>query len=648
MTIKSVLQAILGLMLCTSPVLAQQNVADSLKAAYGQEKSDTAKVTILGKLIREEIKTGQIAKAKATLHAMLPLADKTGNNLYKGSAYQFGSYVYASEANTDSILFYANKALAFLEHETSARAIRLKVMSNNNIAVAYSTSGNMKSSMEVLINNLPLIKSIGDDNLYQATLSNISTGFVMMGDYEKAYRYMLQDVGLADKPGTSPSNQAYAFINAAVVCDNLKKFDEQKLYLDKARHALDQIGESPLWPRYYAFQASYYANIGQPARAIADANKTINLLKKYPERSNMYMALQAICAAEYSLKNYKNARDAALKEHQMAIEDNYTERIIVSAANIADYSSRLSDYRTAFLYMKKYNEIKDSVQLQENTQKINELEALLRTSQKEEKIARLELDKRRTSQQISNQRFTNILLGVTCLLLLIILGWGYLFFRNNKRAAAQKEKLKIAETMLHAQETERERIARDLHDGLVGTLSGIKINLGIIANNLEEGDVRNGIAHSTIQLGTSIQELRNIAHNMMPEMLLKLGLEAALKDLCHLLESAGLSVQNEFINLDQNFEVEKQVIIYRIVQELFSNILKHAQATAVFFQCARQSDMLLITVEDDGVGLQLNNQKAGIGLRNIRSRVHYLNGSIDISPIKGSNGTSVNIQLHVA
>lgn len=459
---------------------------------------------------------------------------------------------------------------------------------------------------------------------------------------------MLQDVSLADKPGVDPASQAYTFINAAVVCDNLKKFDEQKQYLDKARHALDQIGESPLWPRYYAFQASYYANIGQASKAIADATKALELLQKYPERSNMYMALQAICAAEYSLKNYKKARDAALKEHQLAIEDHYTERIIISAANIAEYSSQLGDYKTAFLYMKKYNDIKDSVQQQENTQKINELEARLRTSQKEEKIVRLELDNKRSSLQISNQRLTNILLGAACLLLLIILGWGYLFVRNNKRAAAQKEKLQIAETMLRAQETERERIARDLHDGLVGTLSGIKMNLGIIAGNQKDSEVRNSINRSADQLGSSIHELRNIAHNMMPEMLLRLGLEAALKDLCHSLESAGITVRHEFINLEQSIAVEKQVIIYRIVQELFSNVLKHAQATTVFFQCARQSEIFLITVEDDGIGLMNTPHKAGIGLKNIESRIQYLNGHMDISSKKGSKGTAINIQLHVA
>lgn len=202
--------------------------------------------------------------------------------------------------------------------------------------------------------------------------------------------------------------------------------------------------------------------------------------------------------------------------------------------------------------------------------------------------------------------------------------------------------------MLTTQEAERERIARDLHDGLVGSLSGIKMNLAMIADKQAHGDLKTAIARSAGQLGDSIRDLRHIAHNMMPEMLLHLGLEAALKDLCHLLETAGILVQREFINLEQTIALDKQVVIYRIVQELFGNIVRHAHASTVFFQCARQSEVFLITVEDDGIGIGNAYKAAGIGLKSAESRVHYLNGTMDIGPMEAGKGTSINIQLYVA
>lgn len=630
-------------------IIAQQRTAaDSLILVYKTKKVDTAKATILTKLIREYVKTGQLTKAKETLHILVPLANKSGDEVYLGSAYNTGSFVYASEANADSIAYYANKALHVLKNAQGLRATKLKIMANNNLAVAYSTSGKMKKAVEVLIDNLPLIKASGDKHLYQATINNISASFTMTGDNVNAYKYMLQDIELAQKPGVPLEAQVFAYTNAAIVCNNLKKFDDQKKYLDRAKKALNLLGETPLWGRYYAFEATYYANTGQSALAIAGAQKALKLSKDYPERSNIYMAYEAIRTVQYAMKHYDKAREAALQLYKMSLEDNYTDMTMSSAENIADFSAHLGDYKTAFQYMKKYEGLKDSLQLQQNTQNINELETRLRTSQKEEQIVRLELEKKKTALQIKNQRLSNILLAATCLLLFVLLTLFFFFYRNKKRAAAQKEKLKITETMLSTQETERERIARDLHDGLAGSLSGIRMNLAMIADKQVDRDTKTAINRSTDQLDSSIRELRGIAHHMMPEMLLRLGLKAALNDLCQPLESAGIYVQHEFMNLEQAIAVDKQVVIYRIVQELFSNIMRHAEASAVFFQCARQSDTFLITVEDNGVGMGNAGKMAGMGLKSIESRVQYLNGVIDIIPMSNGKGTSINIQLYVA
>lgn len=626
----------------------RQNATDSLISVLDKEKADTAKLSILTKLIIEYTKTGQIDQAKRTLHILIPLAKRSGDSLYLGSAYNTGAYVYASEANADSIQYYAGRALSVLQHARGMRAIKLKVMANNNLAVSFSTSGNMKKAIEVLIANLSLIEATGDDNLYQATINNISASFTMIGDNANAYKYMLQDVDLVEKPGLSLTAKVFAYTNAALVCSNLKKFDDQKKYLDKAKEALSLLGDSPLWGRYYAFEATYYANVHQHAKAISGAQKALDLSKEYPERSNIYMAYEAIRTVQAAMKHYDKARAAARQLFEMSKEDHYTDMMTGSAAYIADFSAELGDYKTAYLYMKEYEQIKDSVQSQQNTQKINELETHLRTSQKEEKIVRLELEKKRASLQIKNQRLTNILLGGACLLMFILLGLFYVFYRSKKRTMAQREKLKVTEMMLSTQEAERERIARDLHDGLVGSLSGIKMNLAMMADNQPDGDLKTAVTRSAGQLDDSIHELRHIAHNMMPEMLLRLGLEAALKDLCHLLEAAGILVQRAFINLEQTIALDKQVVIYRIVQELFGNIVRHARASTVFFQCARQSDMFLITVEDDGIGMGNAHRTAGFGLKSAESRVHYLNGTMDIGPMKAGKGTSINIQLYVA
>lgn len=636
-------------LVCNTAIAQKNTKADSLFHLLAKTASDTARISLRGQLIDDYLKAGSIDSAKRIMKDMLASAGKTKNSVYTAKAFNYASLIYSTDRKLDSTLLYANKVFGLLKENRSSKATQLKIAANNNIAVAYSTAGKLEKSVNILIKNLKLIKEIQDKRLYHLTIHNISASFVMMSQDDKAYDYMLQDVALADTPGSDTRLQVLAYLNATVVCYNLKKFREQKHYLDKAEKALHQYGNSRRWPEFYAYQAMYYSGIKQPDSALIAAGNALEASEKYNDRQNEYLAYEAIRDANAAKKQYGKAKAAAQHIYRMGMEDGYIEAAIAATQNMSEFSSEMGDYEAAYHYSRRYNQLKDSIQFRQDAQKIKELETQLRTSQKEEKIARLESEKRNTSLHIKDQRLTNILLSAGCLFLLIVLGIVFILYRNNKRNMAQKEKIKMAEIMLNTQETERERIARDLHDGLVGTLSGIKMNLGVLARDPAKADINNGIVNAVHQLDSSIRELRHIAHNMMPEMLLRLGLETALKDLSHMLESAGIGVEQKFINLSQSIALDKQIMIYRIVQELFSNIIKHAHATSVFFQCAVQSSIFLITVEDDGVGLnqQAPEKSRGIGLANIESRVRYLNGSIDISSLDGEKGTSINIQLNV-
>lgn len=647
MKIKTLLSIVIYILLCHYHTVTAQTATDSLRSALDKERSDTAKVSIQGALMKEYIKAGQMNEARQVLQQMLLLADKTNNNLYKALANNLGSYLYYHDRNFDSTFFFVNKTLDFLKSEKSRRAIHIKITANNNLAAAYSTIGKIEESIAILIANLDLIRQIDDKDLYHLTIHNISAGFVSMSRNDKAYEYMLQDVELADKPGSSLRLQVLAYLNATAVCYNLEKFPEQKQYLQQSFGALKRFGNNTLWAQYYAYEAMYYAGTKQPVQALAAANRALIEAKKYKERSGEYLAYEAIRDAESAMKHYSKARAAAQRIYEMGVEDGYTEAVIDALKSMAKFSAAGNDYKAAYTYLHQYDHLKDSAQSEENTQKMNELETRLRTAQKEEKITRLELDKKKTSLKIKNQQVTNIFLGVACLLLTTTLGLGYLFFRNNKRIAAQKEKVKVSEAMFTTQEEERSRIANDLHDGLGGALSGIKINLSSLAEDMPDAATKAELEKISLQLGNSIVELRNISHNMTPGMLETLGLQASLQDLCQVLRVSAINVHEEFINISKAIPRQKQIVIYRIVQELFANILKHAGAAYVFFQCSQQGQTFFITVEDDGKGFDSKRQYTGMGLKSIRNRVSFFNGSIDIVPEPDQRGTAINIQLDV-
>jgi signal transduction histidine kinase len=149
-------------------------------------------------------------------------------------------------------------------------------------------------------------------------------------------------------------------------------------------------------------------------------------------------------------------------------------------------------------------------------------------------------------------------------------------------------------------------------------------------------------------LDRSISELRRIAHNMMPEALVKFGLDSALRDFCSSVDqSCALHLTY------QSFDIEESSIsaltagaVYRIIQELVNNILRHANATTALVQLVRKDGTLSITVEDNGKGFNTSilQTSDGTGYQNLRNRVEYLNGTIDIQTAP-DKGTSINIEI---
>ena len=149
-------------------------------------------------------------------------------------------------------------------------------------------------------------------------------------------------------------------------------------------------------------------------------------------------------------------------------------------------------------------------------------------------------------------------------------------------------------------------------------------------------------------LDGSIIELRRVAHNLMPETLLKFGLDTAIKDSCNKITDTGtLNVSYQSINL-QNLTSNQsvQITIYRIVQEMINNVLKHASATNVYVQLALHDSHLTISVEDDGIGFDTTkiHESVGIGLSNIQNRVDYLKGTIEYQS-EINKGTSIQIDI---
>jgi signal transduction histidine kinase len=247
-------------------------------------------------------------------------------------------------------------------------------------------------------------------------------------------------------------------------------------------------------------------------------------------------------------------------------------------------------------------------------------------------------------------------IGIAAELICFSLGLGYknrlveiekVKAEESLKIQAEREQFERYRAMADAREGERSRIAKDLHDGVGGLLSGVRISLANIQSKLKlEQDDALIYDRSLDMLDGSMQELRRVAHAMKPPSLEMFGLYAALRDYIEMINSMKtIKTILQCIGTEHRFEKEQELIIYRVIQELMNNVLKHAQATECLVQVSFLSDHLSITVEDNGKGFDTTRaDNGGMGWSNIRQRIEYLKGSLDLNSSVG-NGTSVQINI---
>jgi len=224
--------------------------------------------------------------------------------------------------------------------------------------------------------------------------------------------------------------------------------------------------------------------------------------------------------------------------------------------------------------------------------------------------------------------------------------------QQSHRQHLEKEKLlEATEAVLKGEEHERIRLAKDVHDGLVGMLSGIKYSLDAVREDLAATpENRRAFDRSIDMLDSSIREIRRVAHNMMPEALIRFGLNTALRDFCKdVTQSGTLKISYQSIGMDAvAISQTTGIVIYRIVQELIYNAVRHASATSAIVQLTCSGKRLALTVEDNGRGFDTGRLRDGQGLGwiNIRHRVEYLGGRCDVTSRPGE-GTSVHLEVEL-
>ncbi|MDR6785176.1 tetratricopeptide repeat-containing sensor histidine kinase [Pedobacter africanus] len=516
--------------------------------------------------------------------------------------------------------------------------------------------------MNILINEIiPLLKRVDNTRYLAVNYHNIAMIFMEWEQYEKAEKYHQLAISLLEKhPLLNIEDQYQEYISYAKNCLYQNKTALAKKVLNKATMLLPKTRNPRNYMDYYEVEGMYYTITKEYTKALQSLTKGKSLASKekenYPER-NFSLRIYEVFMA-------KKAYEKALTVMQGLVKNKPTYKFskdyLTYYRGLSETYNRIGNNKMAYAWLKKYTKLKDSINAQEIEHKISALEVKFKTTEKEKKIIALNAEKEKANLSAKNSRLVSWLFGIACLFLLVVAALGWLFYSSSKKLTVQKDlnhrqqiedmdrkqQIKIVQAMLDAKEEEQNRVARDLHDGLGGTLAGIKINLSHYATKNKNNDSPE--LHQIIdQMDGSINELRRIAHNMMPEMLLNFGLEESLSDLCESLASEKLNIDFKYLGTKHALLPQQQISIYRIVQEAMYNAVKHAAAKNILLQCSQTGHIFYITVEDDGKGFDPACLAEGMGIRNMKNRVAYLNGVIEILSAKNNIGTSINIELEV-
>ncbi len=223
----------------------------------------------------------------------------------------------------------------------------------------------------------------------------------------------------------------------------------------------------------------------------------------------------------------------------------------------------------------------------------------------------------------------------------------YSLYRNNIRQLKNKQAAQI-KAMVATQEEERKRISRDLHDDVGTKLSALKLFLSSLhekASETKNEEIKSLTKSSEQFIKEAMQDVRQLLLNLSPTVLEEFGYTTAVEGLVNKInETKQIHFSLIVFGMKQRLQKDYELALYRITQELINNVLKHAEAKHVSLQIGQRDEKIILMMEDDGKGFDINAHKDGYGLNNLDARAKLMNGTITIDSQPGK-GTSVLIEV---
>lgn len=660
---------VLLIMMGSLPARPQSNPKDSLLKLLQTAKEDTGKVQLLVELA-DAVRNSSPKEARSYLDQIPALQKRL--NYDPGWWRYYNSYgeTYRIEGRYDSTLYYMEQALQATRRIKDSAYIGTALF---NLGIAYRDKGEWPKAIEYCLQGLAIMERRGLKDREAEVNDALCSLYAAMNRTDIAIPYGKKALSLARLTTKRPLI-ARCLINLARAYETGNNHAPAMPLLEEAYTLSVALKD----PRLTATTLSNLADASLTrhdyAATIGFEEKILALWQSIGSLDGEATATRGLATCYLQLGKYALARQYAQRSYTIDTANKYKDELAPLLLIMSDIEYATGNRDKGFDLTKECSLTLESMVADIVSKNSTELEKKYETEKKQYRISQLEADKQLQRLELKQKTITNYILIGSAILLLVLLTLLFSNFRQ-KRALQQQRiseleterQLHITEAILKGEEQERARLAKDLHDGLGGMLSGIKYGFNNMKGNLIlTPETAQAFERSMDMLDSSIREMRRVAHNMMPEALVKFGLDAALRDFCNDINGSGaLSITYQSMGLDNPtttpptttstatatpISQTTAITIYRIVQELINNTLKHSGAKTAIVQAALSDNNLLsITVEDDGKGFDTSILKSstGIGWSSISNRIEFLKGKWDVQSTPGK-GTSVLIEIPLA
>lgn len=544
------------------------------------------------------------------------LAEKLKEKQIALDTYSHWGVAYGFRNNYDTAYSILDKARQIAvelgNKETEARMLGLT-------AFVYVLQGKYLSATNYYLKILPIYEAMENYNGLATVLANLGELYRKLNNTEIAIQYLDKAAEAGEKLKSHSDGFLYAWRIANIYNEYTTLYLEQG-DLDKAlEYALkssDTLGGGGVINKCTnkALLARIYLQSGDYDRALQYAGEAMEQADILKDK-NLYVKSWVILSdIHLSTKHYPEAEAEALKAWQ-ADSTNIDESRAI-AQNIALANVYMGNTEKAAYYFKKYSELNEQYSEKSFHTSMSDMAVKYETEKKEMRISALE-----------QQYILFISIGVIGIFLAIAI---WVILRQKIKNEQKEKQLIVANTIFEWEKKERKRFASDLHDGINGMLSAMRLELNTVEHLHNIRD----------QLDNCIETIRRMAHGMMPGSLERYGLKAALEDYCRLFPH----VYFHFFGKDRRIGERLELVVYYCAYELVNNSFRHSGATSINVQLIQDGDIVSLAVHDDGCGFDKESVVLGSGLKNIKDRVTAFKGKIDITTFPGK-GTETNIEL---